>query len=62
MVTRLKQFNSLIVTRLGTSSSYKDCKEIVVETRNMELSLKKASKRKKFWRKNYILNLRDNSP
>ena len=51
MVTRLKQFNNLIVTRLGTNSSYKVVRIVVgdpkVETRNMELSLKKASKRKK---------------
>ena len=66
MVTRLKQFNNLIVTRLGTNSSYKVVRIVVedpkVETRNMELFLKKASKRKKFWRKNFVLNLRDNPP
>ena len=41
-----------IVTRLGTNSSYKVVRIVVgdpkVEIRNMKLSLKKASKRKKF--------------
>ena len=60
----MKQFNNLIVTRLRTNSSYKVVSIVVgdpkVETMNMELFLKKASKRKKFWRKNFVLNLRDN--
>ena len=54
-----KQVNSY---KAWTSPSNKDCREIVVETRNMELSLKKASKRKKLWRKNSVLNLRNNLP
>ena len=66
MVTRLKQFNNLIVTRLGTNSSYKVVRIVVgdpkVEIRNMKLSLNKASKRKKFWRKKSVLNLRNNPP
>ena len=66
MVTRLKQFNNLIVTgsieqvnsyNAWTSPSYKDCK-VVVETRNMELSLKKASKKKEVLEKEFFLKLK----
>ena len=51
-----------IVTRLGTSSSYKDCREIVVETRNMELSLKKASKKKEVLEKEFCPKLKGQPP
>ena len=45
-----------------TSPSYKDCREIVEETRNMELSLKKASKKKEVLEKELYLKLKGQPP
>ena len=41
MVTRFKQFNSLIVTRLGTSSSYKVVRIIIGNLRWKQGTLSK---------------------
>ena len=44
------------------SPSYKDCREIVVETMNMELSLKKASKKKEVLEKEFCPKLKGQPP
>ena len=54
-----KQVNNY---KTWTSPSYKDCKEIVVETRNMELSLKKASIKKEVLEKKLCFKLKGQPP
>ena len=66
MVTRFKQFNSLIVTRLGTSSSYKVVRIVVGNLRwkqgtlSKERLLKERSSEEIILKISHVLNLRDN--
>ena len=58
----VNSYQTICRNKAWTSPSYKDCREIVEETRNMELSLKKASKKKEVLEKELCLKLKGQPP